>query len=122
MLDRMELYLYLSRRPLYRFPPSGIGRKWKPLAKAELVEHAGKMRRSFGGGKGHVFIHFCFRCPNCGKVSMFERPNAFWDEYRCEACGGVGAFESGWYYLTINQWSFRRYNVVRGIGNAARLP
>ena len=37
MLDRMELYLYLSRRPLYRFPPSGIGLKWKPLAKAELV-------------------------------------------------------------------------------------
>ena len=121
MFDRMELYLHLSKRPLYRFPPTGIGRAWKPLGREELVEHARKTRDSFASGREHIFVHFAFRCAGCNKLSMFAGPNQFWPRYRCGVCGGEAAFESGWYYLAINTWQFRRFNVVEGIGNAVKL-
>ncbi len=120
MLDRSEFYCYLAKRALYRVPPARIGRGWKPLPRGPLVEHAAKTWRSFGAGRGHIFVWFCFRCQHCGRLSMFPGPNEYWQRYRCRQCDQEGEFAAGWYYLAINRWSFKRFNVVEGVGGASQ--
>lgn len=121
MLSRSTLFSYLCKRSLYRFPPARIGRGWRPLARAELVRHASQTWNSFGNGRGHIFIWFCFRCSHCNRVSIFPSPNQYWERYHCGVCDRDGTFSAGWYYLAINPWSFTRFNVVRGIGHGEQL-